>query len=299
MKQLLHHLFLPHFSNNQRAKLLHHSTLLLFIFSFFIGQFLLTYLKTDYPAVLGASIDLSTEQLLEITNNDRAKENLPPLTINPSLSQAAAMKADFMFEKDFWAHDAPDGTTPWYFIKKAGYTYVYAGENLARGFTNSSDVVTAWMNSPTHRENMLSPNYKEIGFAIKKGKLLGEETTLVVEMFGSRDTNAVARAPQQQLPVTPPSVLPAAIDDTQVVGNPVQQTINSYALKTTTLLSSRAVSNSLGFFVLGMFITILFVDVIVIERKSIARIVGHNIDHIFFLGAIFVIMYLVLRGSVL
>lgn len=299
MKRLLHHLFLPHFSNNQRAKLLHHSSLLLFVLSFFLGQFFISFLKSDYPAVLGASIDLSTEQLLEITNQDRAKEHLEPLVLNETLSQAAAMKAEYMFEKNFWAHNAPDGTTPWYFIKKAGYTYVYAGENLARGFTNSSDVVTAWMNSPTHRENMLSANYTEIGFAIKKGRLLGEDTTLVVEMFGSPDANALARSPQEQKQISSPSVLPAAVDQADIQANPIQQSMNNYALKTTALLSSRAVSSGLGFFVLGMFITILFIDVVVIERKSIARIVGHNIDHIFFLGAIFVIMYFVLRGSVL
>jgi hypothetical protein len=297
MKQILHHLFLPHFSNNQRAKLLHHSSILFVILALFIGQFFVSYVKTDYPAVLGSSIDISTERLLELTNKDRADQHLSPLTINPLLSQAAAMKADYMFQKDFWAHNAPDGTTPWYFFKKVGYTYTYAGENLARGFTDSDEVVQAWMNSPTHRENMLSSNYKEIGFAIKKGRLLGEDTTLVVEMFGNTDIVPLANTPGQSSPQIQANVLPAAIDTHGQEELP--GIVNGYMLKTTSLLSSRAVTSSIGFIILITFIGILIVDLVVIERKSIVRVVGHNIDHIFFLSAIFVIMIVILRGVVL
>jgi hypothetical protein len=295
MKQILRHLFLPHLSNNQRAKLLHHSTLLLFIIGLLVGQFFISYIKTDYPAVLGSSIDISTQDLLNLTNKDRAVQNLPPLTMNPVLSKAASMKADYMFEKDFWAHNAPDGTTPWYFFKKAGYTYTYAGENLARGFTDSSDVVQAWMNSPTHRENMLSSNYKEIGFAIKKGKLLGEDTTLVVEMFGSTDVAPLAQSPQDQVAPQQKGVLPAV--DTN--SHPQQSIVQNYGMKTTALFNSRTITSSIGFLILGIFILILVIDLLVIERKKIVRVVGHNIDHIFFFGAIFVIMILTLRGVIL
>jgi hypothetical protein len=205
------------------------------------------------------------------------------------------MKADYMFAKDFWAHNGPDGTTPWYFIKKSGYTYVYAGENLARGFTSSSDVVTAWMNSPTHRENMLSPNYKDIGFSIKKGKLLGEDTTLVVEMFGSTTNISSGQAPQEKAP----DVLPAAVESEQNMNNSLTNILGDYRIKTTALLSSRSVSTLIGFSILGIFIFTLFVDIIVIERKRIVRFVGHSLDHIFFLLAIFVIMMVTLRGLVL
>ena len=86
-----------------------------------------------------------------------------------------------MFSKDYWAHNAPDGTTPWVFIKNTGYNYIYAGENLARGFNSASDVINAWMNSPEHRQNVLSPNYQNVGFAVATGTLSGEDTVLVVE----------------------------------------------------------------------------------------------------------------------
>jgi hypothetical protein len=296
MKQILCHLFLPHVSNNQRAKLLHHSTILLFVVGCLLGQFFLSTINTHYPAVLGENVDISTEQLLELTNKDRAEQNLPPLVLNQVLSKAASLKATYMFEQDFWAHNAPDGTTPWYFFKKAGYTYTYAGENLARGFTDSSEVVDAWMNSPTHRENMLSPNYREIGFAVKKGKLLGEDTILVVEMFGSTDTAPIAAAPNSRQK----SVLPSAIDAQSVPAQNTLQTIAAdYTVKTTALLNSRTITSSIGLVLLGVFMTVLLLDLILIGRKKIVRVVGHNLDHFFFFGAIFIVMIVTLRGIVL
>jgi hypothetical protein len=144
---------------------------------------------------------------------------------------------------------------------------------------------------------MLSSNYKEIGFAIKKGRLLGEDTTLVVEMFGNTDIVPLANTPGQSSPQIQANVLPAAIDTHGQEELP--GIVNGYMLKTTSLLSSRAVTSSIGFIILITFIGILIVDLVVIERKSIVRVVGHNIDHIFFLSAIFVIMIVILRGVVL
>lgn len=142
---------------------------------------------------MGTSVDITSQELLLFTNQDRQKEGLSALTINNQLSQAAALKATDMFGKNYWAHNAPEGTTPWFFIKEAGYVYVYAGENLARGFNSSEDVVKAWMASPSHRENMLSKNYQDVGFAVVPGKLNGEDTVLVVEMFGGKGEVPIAK----------------------------------------------------------------------------------------------------------
>src|SRR5258706_10350524 len=105
-----------------------------------------------------------------------------------------------MFAKDYWAHIAPDGTTPWSFIKGAGYNYVYAGENLARGYFSASDVVNAWMASPEHRENMLSSKFADVGFSAQNGKLTGEDTVLVVEMLGSTSLAGAPQSPTVQQP---------------------------------------------------------------------------------------------------
>lgn len=280
MYKFLSHWFIPHSSNNYRARLLHHSSIFFFIAAFLLSQFLFTYIRTDYPAVLSSSIDLSTEKLVQMTNQQREKNQLAPLQLNESLSKAAGMKAEYMLANNFWAHNGPDGTTPWHFFKQVGYPYTYAGENLARGFTDSSDVMTAWMNSPTHRENILSPNYEEVGFAIKKGTLLGEDTTLIVEMFGSTNISTSAKEPQQY-------ILPATAQ-------------KSYGqLKTTSLISSRTLSSSIAFFVFAIFIFGLLLDMIIINRKKITRVAGHNIDHIFFFAAMLLILIISTKGLVL
>ncbi len=266
----------------------------------FFVQIVVSTVHTTYPAVLGSSIDMSAEKILELTNSHRDKEHLEPLTMNETLAEVASMKADYMFEKNFWAHNGPDGTTPWYFFKKAGYTYIYAGENLARGFNDSDEVVNAWMNSPTHRENMLSPHYKEIGFAIKKGKLLGEDTILIVEEFGSRDVASIANTPQTQPSVKNFDILPAAtapIQKQEAFGQSVQNATD--AIKTSVVFDSKTLSSSVGMLVLATFIFLLILDIIIIERKKIARVVGHNADHILFLSAILIIMVLSIRGIVL
>src|SRR5258708_28336998 len=90
-----------------------------------------------------------------------------------------------MFANQFWAHVAPDGTSPWQFFKNAGYQYYSAGENLARDFSNTSDMMAAWMASPTHRANIVNGRFREIGVAVVDGRLLGSDTTLVVQLFGT------------------------------------------------------------------------------------------------------------------
>src|SRR5581483_392807 len=196
MKKFLRHYFFPHSKNNHRAKLLHHSSLVFVILGFLAATWISVNIRHEAPGVLGISYSISTNELLSLTNKMRQQNGQPTLTLNSDLNQAAAAKADDMFAKNYWAHFAPDGsTTPWMFIKNSGYDYLYAGENLAKGFTSSSDVVTAWMNSPSHRENILSPKYKDIGFAVKEGTLQGEDTVLVVQMFGSQQTAVADIAP--------------------------------------------------------------------------------------------------------
>jgi uncharacterized protein YkwD len=122
--------------------------------------------------------------LIDLANDDRADEGLATLEPNEALQVAAQMKADHMAELGYFAHDAPDGTTPWEWFQAAGYEYELAGENLAVNFSDSDDVEQAWMNSPKHRENILEQGFTEIGIATAKGEYEGEETVFVVLMFG-------------------------------------------------------------------------------------------------------------------
>ncbi|OGG52883.1 hypothetical protein A3H16_03390 [Candidatus Kaiserbacteria bacterium RIFCSPLOWO2_12_FULL_53_8] len=123
--------------------------------------------------------------LVDLVNGDRASQSLGTLTINPILTAAAQAKADDMAGKGYFAHNSPDGKDSWYWFKQAGYSFAYAGENLAVDFSDSSDVERAWMDSPLHRENLLDPHFTEIGIAIAQGTFEGHPTTFVVQMFGA------------------------------------------------------------------------------------------------------------------
>ncbi|MEI6494922.1 MAG: CAP domain-containing protein, partial [bacterium] len=122
--------------------------------------------------------------LVDLANADRAAERMTPLKQNRLLSRAAQLKAEDMARRGYFSHKSPEGLDPWVWFKKVGYNFLYAGENLAVNFYDSSDVQRAWMNSPTHRENILKNEYTEIGIGIAKGFYNGRETVFVVQFFG-------------------------------------------------------------------------------------------------------------------
>jgi len=123
--------------------------------------------------------------LVELANKDRAENGLHTLSVNPTLVEVAQAKARDMAEKGYFAHTSPDGTDPWYWFEKVGYDYAHAGENLAVNFSDSSEVERAWMESPTHRDNILSDKYTEIGIAMAEGEYEGRSATFVVQVFGT------------------------------------------------------------------------------------------------------------------
>lgn len=135
--------------------------------------------------VLGGETTATSQELLADTNKERSKYQLPPLALDNSLSQAAYLKAQDMFKQQYWAHTAPDGTTPWHWFDEVGYSYSYAGENLAKNFRSSDAVMTAWMASPEHHANILNGHYSQAGFAVVSGVLDGKSTTLIIALYGS------------------------------------------------------------------------------------------------------------------
>lgn len=137
--------------------------------------------------------DIVKSVLVEYLNSERKKNNLPPLSENPKLVQAAYLKAKDILDKDYFAHWGPDGKSPWYWFRVAGYDYQYAGENLAIGFLDSKEVHEAWMNSPSHRQNILNPNYREIGIAVLKGEFNGIDVYVVVQHFGKEKETLLAK----------------------------------------------------------------------------------------------------------
>jgi uncharacterized protein YkwD len=281
MRHFLYCLVFPHEHNNHRARFLHFKSLILVISVLIISSFFFSSTFNPLASRIQAIADISSQELLNFTNEKRIENGLPPLVLDQQLETAAYAKAEDMFAKDYWAHNSPDGTTPWYFIKNAGYEYVYAGENLAKGFTDSKDVVNAWMASPSHKENLLSDKFKDVGFAVKTGRLGGEDTFLVVQEFGNKTT-----APVEKVALNSP---------------PDSTGTKVLAINLDSVTPSPAKSFSYDFIVLIIisFIAILLVDMIIINRKNIARFVGHNMDHVLFLVVVLIMVTLLGTGYIL
>jgi uncharacterized protein YkwD len=172
---------------------------------------LLTFVGTNMQALLWQSSDWLVSTVLpavviDLTNNERLDNARPQLSRNTILDQAATAKAQHMADNEYFAHFAPDGTTPWEFFQSAGYVYAHAGENLAIHFTDSAEVVEAWMLSPAHRKNIVDPKFREIGVGTARGTFDGYDTVYVVQLFGTP-----AATPTPTLPVVVSAPAPVVV----------------------------------------------------------------------------------------
>ncbi len=203
------HLFHPRRSNYHRPRILHPDALIA-LMVIAIGFTGLVYGWTSLPGetgrVLGFASSISPNQVIEQTNAQRISSGLSPLTTNSLLNAAALAKGQHMFANQYWAHTAPDGTSPWTFIRNSGYSYQVAGENLARDFSDTGGMVQAWMASPTHQANIMNTRYQETGVAVIDGTLQGVETTLVVQMFGTPQSLAAVKPKPTVGPTAPATV---------------------------------------------------------------------------------------------
>ena len=109
------------------------------------------------------------DSLLKAINLIRKQNNLQSLKGSQQLNASAMEKALDLINQGYWAHQNPQGTQPWDFINQAGYDYRSAGENLARGYTDEAKMIEAWLNSPSHKENIVNPQYRDIGIGRKDG----------------------------------------------------------------------------------------------------------------------------------
>lgn len=181
-------IFIPHESNSfhphttRRSSILGYALILVFLNYVIFPAFGIKYTNT-------LASDINPLELVNLANKERKDLGISELSKNDVLGQAASLKGEDMLLKQYWSHFGPNGETPWQFIKEVGYSYVYAGENLAKDFYADIDAHTAWMQSKTHRENLLNPNFKDIGIATVTGELQGYTTTIIIVMFGSQFGN--------------------------------------------------------------------------------------------------------------
>jgi hypothetical protein len=298
--KFLVHLFIPHESNNQKAKFLHPSSLFLLVTILVAFQLILGVLDRAFPRVLGYAANISPAEVIGLTNFQRSQHGLNPLTENSTLDAAALAKGNDMLAKGYWAHFAPDGTTPWSFFTSFGYQYRYAGENLARDFSDATSVVSAWMNSPSHKENIINPNYKEIGIGVVEGSLAGVETTIVVQFFGAplatAPTIPAAKAKENAVSVSSgPSPTPAPTLTPPPIAAEKQSTVGA----SLTFISPFTSTKSLSLGVTGFLLLILSLDLIIVRRKRIARIGGRTLAHLAFFGMILAVILILKAGQVI
>lgn len=229
--------------------------------------------------------------LSTLTNEERAEASLGTLSVSPVLSHAAELKAKDMAEKSYFAHTSPEGRTPWYWLDQAGYIYSYAGENLAINFTDSKDVTDAWMNSPSHKANIINGNYTEMGTGIATGMYQGRETIFVVQVY-ARPLVALGQAPAQ---TTQKNALSSSADDvrstplvsvrdvfpeksapspeeTEVLGESAPDTAQQVPAEPTfvekTLSSPRSTTSAILYVILALVIVALFLNVVIHMDKQ-------------------------------
>lgn len=227
----------------------------------------------------GLLASIQSAFLVDLANKDRLEENISTLAINPLLVEAAQKKANDMAEKSYFAHTSPDGTTPWYWFREAGYDYTYAGENLAVNFTESIDVHEAWLASPTHRKNILDQRFTEVGIATAEGFYKGRKATFVVQMFGKPRFVTVTTANQFAAPTTVP-IRVSGPDQAQTQTFPVTQVqgvsvegdqLSSFASETNilerVLVSPLSVSEIVISIIIGLLLVALLIRLVVEFRR--------------------------------
>jgi uncharacterized protein YkwD len=145
--------------------------------------------RSDH-SVLGYATNISSQVLLTDTNAARSEHNEPALELNKQLTAAAQAKANDMAQRNYWSHVTPDGRQPWSFVEDSHYSFEAAGENLAYGFGSSDQVITAWMNSTEHRQNMLNGAYRDVGFATANvANFQGHGAETITVAFYAEPTN--------------------------------------------------------------------------------------------------------------
>ncbi|GAB4027726.1 MAG: hypothetical protein Fur0011_6440 [Candidatus Microgenomates bacterium] len=311
------HYFTPHHTNNFRAKLLHNSGIFFFIGVLLAGNLLVRLLDATPYHILGFTSSITINEVVTATNSERIRAGLPTLSYSEKLADAARRKAANMLEEDYWAHNSPSGKTPWVWFKSAGYSYLYAGENLAKDFGSTDRMVAAWMASPTHRDNIVNAKYTEIGVAVVPGTLQGKDTMLVVQLFGTPSTGSVTPASSDNRTPQATTAQKVAIKEGEPVATIIPDNSKSSeqpAVKSATpervetLVAEVQAQPKLNEFTFKkimslvttlLFMLVLVVDLILAESHVLSRRVGKNWAHIIFINVILLATTIVNAGSIL
>jgi len=279
--KLLSVLFIPQRKNNYKALLAQPGFLAIFLCLYILNQSIIRSIAIVRPGVLGFSSEITSSKVLDQTNQQRIQAGLEPLRYSQILSKSAQAKADHMFANNYWAHNAPDGTTPWDFFKQVDYQYQIAGENLAKDFYDTSSLMSAWMKSPTHRDNIVNPKYKEIGIGVVNGTLSGIKTTLVVQHFATPLNESLLS------PASPPPQLQIQGEQVETLDYRSQPKINPLTL-----------SKFIGGSIFALMVVVLFIDGLVTLKHGNNRLSGSATSQVGFLLIILILLFFTKQGAV-
>lgn len=123
--------------------------------------------KINIPSI--DDVKAQENEVIRLVNAQRAQNGLPALKTNWQLSRVARYKSQDMVDKGYFSHTSPTYGSPFRMMESFGIKYTAAGENIAMGQRTASEVMNAWMNSPGHRNNILSPSFNQIGVGLAKG----------------------------------------------------------------------------------------------------------------------------------
>ena len=296
MKYFWKHWFLPLEKNNHRAALLRTNTLLILIAFYLFNHSLIKFISVVKPGILGYSSEITVQKVIDQTNKKRQELGLAPLKYNSQLSESATKKAQDMFANNYWAHTSPTGTTPWDFFKSVGYKYLAAGENLARDFYDTDSLMKAWMNSPTHRDNIVNQKYQEIGIGVVNGTLGGVKTTLVVQHFGT-PLIAVLPESQEKIPENNLGKQEEVITPNvpEVISLPQTPEVLAQQKK---LVNPLTLNKIISLILFGLIIVVLFIDGFVTLKNNHLRLTGSNVGHIGFLLVILLLIITSQQGAI-
>jgi len=295
LKDFITHLFIPKEENNFKGRALHLDFLTYYLVFALVISIAFKRMGTNFSNVLGFATDITVDKLYQLTNEQRQKNGLTALQYNAKLAEAAQKKAQDMFIKNYWAHYGPDGSTPWQFILSSGYQYEFAGENLAKNFLFSQGVIDGWMNSQTHRDNILKSEYSDVGFAIVNGVLNGEETTLVIQEFGKPLSAPVAINKNNLLPI--PQAKAEEIK-TQPVKTEIPAVISQS--KTQPKINLTKVSWDINVVFLAFLLFALTLDFYFAAKFNIVRIGGKSLAHFIFIMFIFLgLLFFFTKGAII
>lgn len=287
--------FVPHRGNSYQPHSLRTKAAIAFLLFVVLAEALLLasvavrFSSADFLALV------LPNAIVSLTNGERTRAGQAPLSTDPALMKAAQAHAEEMAAKGYFAHVSPEGNLPWVWFQQFSYPYQYAGENLAVNFFDSTDVVTAWMNSPTHRDNIVRREFSEIGIGVATGTYEGRVTTFVVQFFGTK--KAIAAAPlnpsrsegsgdrsasQNGLAAPQPTPTPTPISPvSELAASQVQgeTTVNSFwpTIKQIVRTAPRVLSNFIFLTLLALFLISFLFAFLIKLRIQYTRIITHGL----------------------